>query len=292
MPPPNHVNQAPKGAMNVPQNQMGSGSIPHGNNSHTPVSNGHLMPQNHNAHQSNGTASASPHMPPPPNPAASSQQQPQQLSSGHVPAISQITHQLQAKHPGYSAEQIQTMTSEHLKHFYTHQARTNAMQAAAGISASPNTQNTYNQNQSAFQQNNMTPTNGQPPYSGSPVSSAPAPRQDPNVQNYNRTMQAQILQRQDQLRVAAMQGSNGSPRIAQASPNMQHASPNMAQAVPNMNGTPQPNARTPTPQMARLGSSGGAPGSGTSQPQGAPMASPGIAQGSPRAVPAGVSQRQ
>lgn len=280
------------------------------NGQHASTPNGNATHQNHNSHVNNAGASASPHMPPPPlNPqaaaaaaAAAAAQQPQQLSSGHVPAIAQITHQLQAKHPNASQDQIKELTSQHLKHFYSqqqnnHQARQSAMHAAAGthgVSPSPNNQAVHNQNQAAFQQNNNNvatnghassnnaTTNGhQAPYANSPANGV-NPASSANSQ-YSAAMRQQLIQqRQNQIQSAAMSAASGSPRLPQASPNMAHASPIMAQAVPNMNGAQN---RTPTPQMVRLGSSGGQSNQGSLQ-------SPGLPQGSPRAVPAGVAQRQ
>ncbi|KAI9755434.1 MAG: hypothetical protein M4579_004291 [Chaenotheca gracillima] len=43
--------------------------------------------------------------------------QPQQLSSGLVPTINQISHQIKSTHPGASPDQIQKMTSEQLGHY-------------------------------------------------------------------------------------------------------------------------------------------------------------------------------
>ena len=312
MGPPNRASPggipSANGMMNGQANSAMMTAMQQSSNSHGTVSNGNSMPTNYNGPSNNTASSASPHMPPPPTPAGqqSQQQQPQQLSSGHIPAIAAITHSLQAKNPNATPDQIKEMTSQHLKQFYStqqnHQARQSAMQAAAGthnVTPTPTNQAAYNQtqNQAAYQQNNTNAhgnnsniaanVNGQQPtYPSTPNANGVSPT--PNIQSqYSAQMRSQlnqqmIQQRQNQIQSAAI--ANGSPHLTHASPNLAHASPNMAQAVPNMNGVASAN-RTPTPQMARLGSSGGQQGQ-------TPLRSPGLTQNSPRAVPAGVAQRQ
>ncbi|KAL1304671.1 hypothetical protein AAFC00_003630 [Neodothiora populina] len=289
MGPPNRASpggaHVPNGMMNGQANPAMMSAIQQQQQvtSHGSAPNGTSMQQNYNAH-TNGTAvSASPHVPTPPNP-SSQTPHPQQLSSGHVPAITQITHQLQAKHPNATPEQIKELTSQHLKQFYsqqqTHQARQNAMHAAAGtqgVAHTPSTPAAYNQNQAqsqtAFQQNTNATPNGHPNGTNNV-------HQTPNMQanghqaygnnpangvsqnQYSSAMRQQLIQqRQNQLQTAAVQAANGSPRVAQASPNVTHASPSMSQAVPSNMSTggaaqAQQLNRTPTPQMARLSSAG------------------------------------
>ncbi|KAI9821612.1 MAG: chromatin modification- protein VID21 [Thelocarpon impressellum] len=57
---------------------------------------------------------------------------PQPLSSGMVPAINTISHQIKARNPGASPEQIQRMTNEQLAAQYQHRMSQSAMNAAAG----------------------------------------------------------------------------------------------------------------------------------------------------------------
>lgn len=287
MGPPNRASpaggQVANGMMNGQQNSAAMmAAMQQSNTPRSPMPNGTPMQQNYNIRPNSTATSASPHMPPPPTPASSQQQaqqsgqQPQQLSSGHIPAIHQITHQLQAKHPNATAEQIKELTSQHLK-FYSqqqNQARQSALQAAAGphgMAPSPNNQTPYNnqngqlpnQNHAAFQQNNTIAAaapnghahnsmqqqqqqNGHASFvNSSPATAAAVVGQSPSNQNqYAAAMRQQLIQqRQSQIQSAAVQAvTNGSPRPgqAQASPNVvaqQHAaSPNLGQVVPNMNG--------------------------------------------------------
>ena len=82
-----------------------------------------------------GRNSASPRMAP----GTSAQNNvPQPLSSGMVPAINAISHQIKARHPGASPEQIQRMTSEQLTAQYQQRMSQSAMNAAAGsVNTSP-----------------------------------------------------------------------------------------------------------------------------------------------------------
>ncbi|KAI9809524.1 MAG: chromatin modification- protein VID21 [Phylliscum demangeonii] len=57
---------------------------------------------------------------------------PQSLSSGLVPAINSITHQIKARHPNASPEQIKKMTNEQLAAQYQQRLSQSAMNAAAG----------------------------------------------------------------------------------------------------------------------------------------------------------------
>lgn len=312
----NHLgnNQAPNG--------QGINAGMQGNNTPHNVSGmgGNQMQQGQNNHQGNSQGpSASPHMPPPPNPQQSQQSHPQQLSSGHVPAIAQITHQIKSQNPSLSPEQVKAMTSEALKkNYYNQQARQNALNAASGIngagpSAAPSNNNTpYNQNVAAFNQNSSLPHNTNNQYNSSP---APGPAHPAGVTNspsqaqYSAMVRQRLLQQQSQA-LNASGAANGSPRMGQGqqhtSPNPQHASPNVAHAMPNMgaiNGQGQrPPSRSATPQMPRLNSSGsvgqvgqgGGQGNGLGQGQGQGgqgMGSPALQHASPRQPQAGVARQ-
>ncbi|KAI9670388.1 MAG: chromatin modification- protein VID21 [Caeruleum heppii] len=61
---------------------------------------------------------------------------PQQLSSGMIPAINSISHQVKTQNPGASPEQIRSLTNEQLVQ-YQHRINQAAMNAAAGGGASP-----------------------------------------------------------------------------------------------------------------------------------------------------------
>lgn len=216
----------------------------------------------------NGNASVSPNMPPP------NGSQPKQLSSGHIPAIAQIKHSLQAAHPQATPQQIEQMANEQMKrHIQTTQARQNAVNAASG---------NYGNNQMAFQQQN---TNGQQA-NGFNNMNGPSP----SAQQYSQLMRARLLQQQQQTQQQQSQqqiqgqGQNirasASPLTQQASPANMHSSPVTQHAIPNMpngmnlnvgvNGQQRPPSRNATPQMARIPSNGGM------------VSSPGMAQGSPR----------
>ena len=243
--------------------------------------NVNATPQNHGAHYANHTnmnanASASP-MPPPSTPVS----QPQQLSSGHVPAITQLKHNLQAQNPHASPQQIdQLVNGEMRKHLHAQQARQNAVNAAAGNHAvmPGNSNGNYNQNQVAFQQNNVqTPTqSGSAQYNnqGQAPNMTNATNTSPQQAQYSAMMRQRLMQQQAQMQ-PAVGNAGGSPTLQQLSPSTMHASPNMAQVVPNMapmNGqSGRPPSRSATPQMARLPSNSG-------------MTSPGLPQGSPRST--------
>lgn len=60
--------------------------------------------------------------------------QPQSLSNGMIPAINSITHQIKARNPNASPEQIKKMTNDQLTAQYQHRiSQTAAMNAAAGL---------------------------------------------------------------------------------------------------------------------------------------------------------------
>ncbi|KAG9866563.1 hypothetical protein KCU77_g1345, partial [Aureobasidium melanogenum] len=264
-------------------------------------------PQNQ-THQStpNGNAVASPHMPPPPTPTNQSQQS-QQLANGLVPNITSITHQLQAQFPQASAEKIQEMAADRLRHIHLQgqhqqshqQARQSALSAAAGTHATsiaPNGSPAYSQNQAAFHQNNGS---GQHTAFNTNGNNTTGNAGNPAAQQYAAGMRQRVLAQQSQMQHqnSSVQ-NNGSPRVAQANPvpGMAVPSPNMAPAHPTQSMPLNANNRTPTPQMTRMVSGQGAAASGTPQPgsqlQQTPSAmqrqSPVVQQASPRPVSAGV----
>jgi chromatin modification-related protein VID21 len=267
---------------------------------------------------------ASPSMPPPPTP----QGVPQQLSSGHVPAINAIKTQLRAANPNMSQEQLDLQAMQQLKtqHQSMTQARQNAMNAAAGLQSQPNAgmqqppqqQQAYNQNGyqgnrqiangamaagmyvngdgNAQQQPNLAPTNNQ--------ASPPQHNQQAYAQKMMRMQQMQMQMQQSPNQNHANL-NNGSPAVSHASPNMTPASPSMqfnnmnqmggmnGQMAPaaGMNGQQRPNSRSNTPQMQRLGSSGNGPVQGMNVNGSNGMQSPGAQlQGSPRNMQASMAR--
>jgi len=276
--------------MSLNQQQMGNG--------------GHSSNQN-NQNSAAQQMSGSPSMPPPPTP----QNHPQQLSSGHVPAIVRLQSQLRASNPNASNDDILAMATQQMKNQSqtSNQARQSAMNAAAGIGqAMPQH---MGHAQSSYQLNGQMPSansvqgmymNGgdntqqqQPPQASmSPVvnnsnnnSSSPAGAQH---------MYAQMMSKRQALQMQQMQSPNGShAQLANGSPGLAHASPNMTPASPsmqynnmNMGGgmsTPmsgmnsgqqgRPPSRNTTPQMQRLGSSGGM-SNGMQSPGALPQSSP------------------
>ncbi|KAK5720116.1 RNA polymerase II transcription elongation factor SpEAF [Elasticomyces elasticus] len=262
-----------------------------------------MSAQSHNqqsqaASMTNGHAmSASPSMPPPPTP-HSQQAQPQQLSSGHVPALMLIKNTLRQKNPNLSEEQLNNMATSELRQQSqsqtqsTSQARQNAMNAAAGIppSSHPNTmQPAYGHNQQAFQ-NNAQSSNGNAAYMNGDGSSA----QQQAMSGTNHSPQAATAYAAQMRRQAQSQMLNrmqsspngthaqlaGSPSLAHVSPSMAPASPSLAYAgmggqMAGMNGA-RPSSRSNTPAMPRMGSSNSVPMAGGMQSPG------GLAQSSPR----------
>jgi chromatin modification-related protein VID21 len=167
----------------------------------TPQQHGHLQTPNGTPHaqgtQANGQQqmSASPSMPPPPAPAGV----PQQLSSGHIPAVIQIKNQLRARYPQMSEVELTNFATEQLKHQSqsSGQMRQNAMNAAAGISNPQQQQQTtnnnapaYNHNQAAYQTNG-TISNGTNGYAGSPEQGTQNQTQQPQQQHVPQQQQQQ-----------------------------------------------------------------------------------------------------
>ncbi|KAI5199768.1 hypothetical protein E4T39_06111 [Aureobasidium subglaciale] len=300
-------NRASPGGLHAPNGMMGNQPGMNGmQNVRTPGGQVQGYPSNQN-----GNSAASPHMPPPPTPTGQSHH-PTQLSGGLTPAITTIQHQVQAQHPNASAEDVQKIVTERLRQFQLQQgqqqqshqqARQSALSAAAGphaANAVPNGSPAYTQNQAAFQQNNG---NGQ--HAAFTGNSNSVPGNAAGAQQYAANMRQRALAQQNQIQ-HSNQGvpgqNNASPRPPQASPvpGMTAPSPNMASAQPQQLYPHNAVTRTPTPQMARMGSGQGvaAPGisqSGSQQQQQAPSAmqrqSPVIQQASPRPVSAGVARQ-
>lgn len=234
--------------------------------------------------QANHPMSASPSMPPPPTP----HNNPQQLSSGHIPAVLNIKAQIRNKFPTYTEDQINQMATEVLKNQSqsSTQARQSAMNAAAGIS----NMQAYGHNQAAFQNHPMPNGNNfmNGDSSGQSTGMSPA-----SPQQYAALMRQRQMAQMRQSPNSSHATLNGSPSVAHASPNMQPVSPSMQYSNMNqmasmnmgaMNAQQRPPSRSNTPQMQRLGSSGNMQG-GMPSPQGVNGM-----QGSPRNMQASMAR--
>lgn len=268
----NHSSPAPgQGANIAANNQMhNNAAATAAMRSAAGMQNGNVnsLQQNHAGHygnNNNANPATSP-MPPPSTPAS----QPQQLSSGHVPAITQLKHNLQAQHPQATPQQIDQMAGEQMrKHLQAAQARQNALNAASGSHGVISNGNVHanntnggananyaQQNQAAYQHNQgMTPAhnNQHAQYNannnpnnhqgqGQAINTA-AFNNNNGTANANvnaaanasspQTAQYSALMRQRlmQQQSQIQQTQNGTANV---SPNMQHASPKMVHVSPNM----------------------------------------------------------
>jgi chromatin modification-related protein VID21 len=84
--------------------------------------------------------------------------QPQQLSSGVVPAVNNITHQLSAKYPNATPAELRTLASHHLS--VTYRARQAAIDAATGNSSQTMLNNTAQYAQMMRQQQTIQARGG------------------------------------------------------------------------------------------------------------------------------------
>jgi chromatin modification-related protein VID21 len=128
-------------------------------------------------------------------------------SSGHMPSIVALQHNVKVQHPEWAPEQIQKAASDQLQRFMAKQQRTQAMNAAAGssgMSASPQIGNNH-----YLAQN------------GGMANSPPAPNA---VQNY----QQQLVQQQRMMSQARQQA--GSPGMG-ARPPSRSATPQNPQML-------------------------------------------------------------
>ncbi|KAI9724454.1 MAG: hypothetical protein M1812_000522 [Candelaria pacifica] len=117
--------------------------------------NGNGMPST-NGINTTGGSSSSPQM------AHSHPNQPQHLSSGHVPAVTNISHQLKARNPQMSSDQITKLTNDHLAAQYRNSMTQAAINAAAGGSgnSNPNANNATNQHAHQLNQQQAGIPNG------------------------------------------------------------------------------------------------------------------------------------
>lgn len=90
--------------------------------------------------------------------------QPRPLSSGHVPAVAMLQHQLSQQNPQLSPEQVREIALQRLKVATYQQSRQNAINAATGIHGQAHLAATMQQQQGQLQgyaqQQQQTPTGG------------------------------------------------------------------------------------------------------------------------------------
>ncbi|TKA78570.1 hypothetical protein B0A49_01780 [Cryomyces minteri] len=201
---------------------------------------------------------SSPRMPPPP---SMSQQngthvQPQPLSSGHIPTINQLHHQIAASNPHMSPDQVKRATTEQMRTQLSQQTqqRQQALNAATGMmnGSTHQNQNPYQSNGiNGMPPNGVNGTNGRP---GSATSGSGSPHQA-----YRAALHSRLLA-QSQAGGGVGAGT-GSPTV------VNNISPALAHVA-----------------LARPASGSGTPRSNTAGSNGNGMISPGqrLGQGSPR----------
>lgn len=284
-------NQALLAAFQAQNQQPGQGQ-------QTPQQHGHHQTPNGTPHnQGNQTnsqqMSASPSMPPPPTPAGL----PQQLSSGHVPAVIQIKNQLRARYPQMSEAELTNFATEQLKHQSqsSGQMRQNAMNAAAGIS-NPQQQSAtananapaYNHNQAAYQTNGNV-SNGTNGYTGnSDQSTQNQPQQVPQQQpqpQHAQSQQQQAPTQQNANMTAGGTAANNQQNYAQLMRQRQMQQMRLQQPTQQQQQSPQPQAQNPSPSTphAQL-NNGGSPHVAQASPH-TTAASPRLATASANASP-------
>jgi chromatin modification-related protein VID21 len=259
-------------------------------------------------HAASHQMSASPSMPPPPTP-RNQPQQLGQLSSGHMPRLMGIKNELREQHPNLSEEQLNTMATSKLQAQSAQltntqaQARHQAMNAAAGIQTQSGHGGNMSQayNQAAFQ-NNRQMVNGNTPYMNGDGTTMQTPTMNGPTNGpqaaaaYANQVRAHthLMQQSPNAGHAQLNGTYGSPGMAHVSPNMTPASPsaqysNMGQMGGAAGLGGRPPSRSNTPQMQRLGSSGGTM-SGTGMANGMQSPNGTLPQGSPRNMQANMAR--
>ena len=226
----------------------------------------------------NQQMSASPSMGPPPTPAGN----PQQLSSGHVPAVIQIKNQLRARYPQMNEAELTNFATEQLKHQSqsSGQMRQNAMNAAAGISTPQqqggnNNAPTYNHNQAAYQNNgNISNGNGQ---SGNAEQGTQNHVQQP--QQYA----AQQQQQQQPQQVPQQQNANMNSTGSQANSQQNYAQLMRQRQLQQMRHPPQPQ-QSPTQAQGQVQNQNQSPNAMHAQLSNA--GSPRVSQSSPHVAAA------
>ena len=153
-------------------------------------------------------------------PGLSHHTQAQALSSGLIPAINHITHQVQTQNPRMSPEQVRQITNERLKGQIYQQTRQNALNAAAGaISANSGSPNAYSHQ------------------NGLPINGSPA------TQQYQQQLRQQMMQQRPQQSASPIMSI---PRPA--SGHMMHHNPQQQQQAQH----PQVQAQSHHQQQQQL----------------------------------------
>ncbi|KAF2090845.1 hypothetical protein K490DRAFT_16228, partial [Saccharata proteae CBS 121410] len=133
--------------------------------------------------------------------------QPQALSSGHVPQITNIAHEIQLQNPQMSPQEVNRLAAERINEkMSVHTARQNAMNAAAGAAAAGAQAANSHMTPSPYQQN-ASLANG----SASPSNQA----------QYQQQMRQHMMQQQRTQQGSPVMGShaaNGRPESRSATP--------------------------------------------------------------------------
>ena len=198
----------------------------------------------------------------------------QTLSSGHIPTISALMHDISQRHPEYTQEEVNRVATQNLQILQKQQAAAQATASASGR----HTQRHHNQAA-------MNAAAGAANAAAAAASAQYPQRQgmmtNEQVQQYNMQLRqqqaAQDMQRRSLPGPMGMQGMSGMPL-----PGSMSASPvlNMARPVSQHAQTQGQMSRSATPREQSV-SQGQRNGSGSN----------GVPQGSPRAAPQAMSQQ-
>ncbi|KAK7734476.1 hypothetical protein SLS57_000172 [Botryosphaeria dothidea] len=217
-------------------NSMSGGHMGGTNNTSNSMQNPAILAANMNGPKVNGTnngnvngmqgASASPRMTAP-NSAAP--QQPQALSSGHVPQITNLTHEIQLQHPNLSQAEASRIAGDRMNQKLQQNARQNALNAASGAAAGGANAAAAQMSPSPYQQHaSLASTGG---------SSSP-PNHTPQQQATYQQQMRQHMMQQQQVRTPS--GQQGSPNLGSVRPESRSATPqqNMQQLQQGQHGSP------------------------------------------------------
>ncbi|KAB2578605.1 SANT domain DNA binding protein [Lasiodiplodia theobromae] len=196
-----------------------------------------------NAGNMNGMqgASASPRIAAP---NSSAPQQPQALSSGHVPQITNLTHEIQLQHPNLSQAEASRIAGDRMNQKLQQNARQNALNAASGA-ASSSGNNGAQVSPSPYQQHATL---------ANPGGSSSPPNHNPQQQAaYQQQMRQHMMQQQQQARTPSAQ--QGSPNLGSVRPESRSATPqqNAQQLQPGQHGSPSNRAGSAGQQTPQQG---------------------------------------
>ncbi|OJD31109.1 myb and hsa domain protein [Diplodia corticola] len=177
-------------------------------------------------------------------PNSAAPQQPQALSSGHVPQITNLTHEIQLQHPNLSQAEASRIAGDRMNQKLQQNARQNALNAASGA-ASGGANAGAQLSPSPYQQHASLATTG--------GSSSP-PNHTPQQQAaYQQQMRQHLMQQQQQARTPS--GQQGSPNLGTVRPESRSATPqqNAQQMQPGPHGSPSNRTGPQTPQPGQQG---------------------------------------